>query len=61
MWCIVWRFFLHDEPGAPFFPEDEEDAKSLYIKEIPISKPVEIKAGLSLGLGEIILSNARKV
>jgi len=54
-------FFLHDEPGAPFFPEDEEDAKSLYIKEIPISKPVEIKAGLSLGLGEIILSNARKV
>jgi hypothetical protein len=54
-------FFLHDEPGAPFFPEDEEDAKSLYIKEIPISRPVQIKAGLSLGLGEIILSNAKKV
>jgi hypothetical protein len=54
-------FFLHDEPGSPFFPEDEKDAQSLYIKEIPISKPVEIKAGLSLGLGEIILSNAKKV
>ena len=54
-------FFLHGEPGAPFFPEDEEDAKSIYIKEIPISKPIEINAGLSLGLGEIILSNAKKV
>jgi hypothetical protein len=54
-------FFLHDEPSAPFFPEDEENAKSLYIKEIPISRPLQIKAGLSLGLGEIILSNAKKV
>lgn len=54
-------FFLNDEPGAPFFPEDEKDAKSLYIKEIPISGPVQIKAGISLGSGEIILSNAKRV
>jgi len=32
---IYGDFFLHDEPGAPFFPSDEKDAKLLYIKEIP--------------------------
>ena len=54
-------FFLNDEPGAPFFPKDEKDAKALYIREIPISGPIQIKAGISLGSGEIILSNAKKV
>jgi hypothetical protein len=39
---IYGNFFLHDEPGAPFFPADEKDAKSLYIKEIPLSGSVEI-------------------
>ena len=54
-------FFLHAEPGAPFFPSDEESARFLYIKEIPLSKPIEIRAGLNLGLGKIVLSNAKKV
>ena len=54
-------FFLHAEPGAPFFPTDEEDAKVLYIKEIPISKTVSMNAGLNLGLGKMILSNANRI
>ena len=54
-------FFLYAEPGAPFFPSDEEAAKSLYMKEIPLSKSIEVIAGLNFGLGEIILSNAKKV
>jgi hypothetical protein len=54
-------FFLHDEPGAPFFPENEEDARFLYINEIPLLGPVQITAGLSFGLGEIILRNAKKI
>ena len=54
-------FFLHAEPGAPFFPTDEEDAKLLYIKEIPISKTVSMNAGLNLGLGKMILSNANRI
>ena len=58
---IYGDFFLHDEPGAPFFPSDEEDAKSLYIKEIPLSNPIEISASLSLVVGEVILSNAKRV
>lgn len=36
-------FFLHAEPGAPFFPTDEQEAKSLYMKEIPLAKPVTIR------------------
>ena len=40
---------------------DEESARFLYIKEIPLSKPIEIRAGLNLGLGKIVLSNAKKV
>lgn len=58
---IYGDFFLHDEPGAPFFPEDEDAAKFLYIKEIPLTEPIEVSAGLGFGLGEIILSNAKRV
>jgi len=58
---IYGDFFLHDEPGAPFFPSDEKEAKSLYIKEIPLSEPIEIGAGVGIGLGEMILKNAKKV
>lgn len=58
---IYGDFFLQDEPGAPFFPEDEEAAKFLYIKEIPINGPIKMSAGLGFGLGEIILSNAKRV
>ncbi|SDU63860.1 hypothetical protein [Desulfobacula phenolica] len=58
---IYGDFFLHDEPGAPFFPADEEDAKLLYIKEIPINGPVEIEGGAVSGMGEIILEHAIRV
>jgi len=34
-------FYLHGEPGAPFFPTDEDEAASLYTTEIPISTPIE--------------------
>jgi hypothetical protein len=58
---IYGDFFLQDEPGAPFFPEDEEAAKFLYIKEIPINGPIKMSAGLGFGLGETILANAKRV
>ncbi len=54
-------FFFHSEPGAPFFPTDEEEAKQLYITKIPISKPVEIQASLNIGIGELILENAKEI
>jgi hypothetical protein len=54
-------FFFHSEPGAPFFPTDDEEAKQLYMTKIPISKPVEIKASLNIGVGELILENAKEI
>lgn len=54
-------FYLHGEPGAPFFPMDKEQAKYLYIKKIPLTEPIEIRGGVGVGTGEIILKHATKV
>lgn len=54
-------FFLHSEPGAPFFPTCEEEAGYLYIAEIPIEGPVHIRAGFHVGTGELILNNAKRI
>ena len=54
-------FFLHSEPGAPFFPTEEEEAKSLYITGIPLSGSITVKASLCLGTGDLILENAKKI
>ena len=58
---ISGDFFLHSEPGAPFFPTEEEEAKSLYMTEIPLSGSITAKAFLCLGTGDLILENARKI
>lgn len=58
---IYGDFFLHSEPGAPFFPESEEDAKSVYLTEIPLLKPIKIEASPGFGLGEMILSNGKRI
>lgn len=54
-------FFLQDEPGAPFFPTNEEEASTLYITEIPLNDAVKINASLGTGVGDLILENARKI
>ena len=58
---IFGDFFLNSEPGAPFFPTSEKEAKSLYMREIPISDPVEIEASPGVGTGELILENAKRL
>ena len=58
---IFGDFFLQDEPGAPFFPTDEAEAKSLYMAEIPLIKGIEVKALLGMGTGGIILANAKRI
>jgi hypothetical protein len=45
---IFGAFYLHGEPGAPFFPRDEDAARSLYMTEISLSKEIEVKASLGL-------------
>lgn len=54
-------FFLHSEPGGAFFPMDEDEAKELYIVELPLTDTVEIESGYSVGSGEVILDNAKKI
>ena len=54
-------FHLHDEPGAPFFPTDELETGSLYMTEIPVPGPIRAHASISMGCGELILNNARRI
>ena len=58
---LTGEFFLHSEPGAPFFPTNAEEASSLYLTEIPLSKSIEIRTSLATGVGNLILNNAKKV
>jgi hypothetical protein len=54
-------FYLHCEPGAPFFPTDEKEAGELSIESIPMKGPVKVAAGLSVGPGELILEHAKRI
>lgn len=54
-------FYLHGEPGDPFFPIDEAQARCLYLTPIPVLEPVWIQAGFSVGVGELILANAKRI
>ncbi|OGA46410.1 MAG: hypothetical protein A3F74_01805 [Betaproteobacteria bacterium RIFCSPLOWO2_12_FULL_62_58] len=53
-------FYLHAEPGAPFFPETEEDAKRLTLEEIPMSGSVGVEASPGMGVGDLILAHATR-
>lgn len=55
------NFYLHSEPGAPFFPTDEKEAKLLYMTKIPINGPVNIEASLHVGTGELISKNVKEI
>ena len=54
-------FFLHSEPGGPFFPTDEEGAARLYLTEIPIKSTVFVQAGYHMGTGDLILKHAQRI
>ncbi len=46
---------------STFFPADEEDAKRLYIKEVPLDETIEIEGSAGSGTGEMILEHAIKL
>ena len=58
---IYGHFFLNAEPGDPFFTTSDKEAKSLYMREIPLSRTVEMEASPDLGIGELILKNAKRL
>jgi len=53
-------FYLHAEPGGPFFPASAEDAASLTVEQIPLDGPIEVEAGLGMGVGDLILKHGKR-
>ncbi len=58
---IYGDFYLHDEPGVPFFPTSAAEARALYLQEVPLPGPISVRAGPGTGTAEQILSGARRV
>ncbi len=58
---ISGDFYLHSEPGAPFFPTTEQEAKQLTLEAIPLAGSIRARAGIGTGAGELILEHARKL
>ena len=58
---ISGDFFLHSEPGAPFFPTGKEEASLLYLTKIPIEGPILVQSGLHMGTGGLILYHAKQI
>jgi hypothetical protein len=55
---IYGDFYLHDEPGAPFFPTEAEEARFLQMETVPLSRAILVHASCGYGTGELILQNA---
>jgi len=51
-------FFLHGDLGAPFLPTTKEEAKHLSIETIPVNESMTMRAGLGIGVGNLILQHA---
>ncbi len=58
---ICGDFYLHCEPGSPFFPTEPEEAATLTIEEIPLPKPLYVESNCGYGTGELILQHARRI
>ena len=58
---ISGDFYLHAEPGGPFFPTDENEASTLYITEIPLETSILVQAVPSIGGGDLILKHAKRI
>lgn len=58
---ISGDFYLHSEPGAPFFPTESADAALLTIERIPIDHECFAYSGCGYGTGELILQHARRI
>ncbi len=52
---ISGDFYLHSEPGAPFFPTTEDEARRLTLEAVPMHGSIEVQAGLAMGCGDLIM------
>lgn len=53
-------FYLHSEPGGPFFPTTEEEAQRLTIEEIPLPASIQVRANVGMGVGDLILEYGKR-
>jgi hypothetical protein len=53
-------FYLHSEPGAPFFPTEPNEAASLTLENISINRALIARTGCGYGTAELILEYARR-
>lgn len=58
---ISGDFYLHSEPGGPFFPTEPNEAALLTIENIPHNQPLFARTGCSYGTGDLILQHAHRV
>ena len=54
------EFYLHSEPGAPFFPDSPLEAASLRMLEVPLNETIRIKGSLGTGIVDLILRYAAR-
>ena len=57
---ISGDFFLHSEPGAPFFPTEADEARRLTIELIPLTEKRGVRSGCGYGSADLILENAQR-
>lgn len=53
-------FYLQAESDGGFFPDTEEEAAEIVLRELPVSGPFEVKAGFGRIAPDIIGPNARR-
>ena len=58
---ISGDFFLHSEPGGPFFPTEPEEAQCLTIEQIPLGQTISVRACCGYGTGSLIMEHAKKI
>jgi hypothetical protein len=58
---ISGDFYLHSEPGEPFFPTDPDDAALLTIETIPIDHACFARSSRGYGTGNLILQHAKRI
>ena len=58
---ISGDFFLHSEPGGPFFPTEPQEAQCLTIERIPLDHTISVRAGCGYGTGALIMEHAKKI
>lgn len=59
--ALIGDNHIHSRPGGAFYPTNDDEAKLIYLTEVPLSEPTDISADASIGRGQMILDNAHRI